>query len=227
MNIRLWADANQPVYHIEIKSPRPLAVAALQESWKRLDGGVQNQVPAESRLPQDQIPQDVTLERNGAILGYYAVGDHSVHAADLKYYEIETDAAKSPDLFRDPFRFNTFGYLLKSPDLKLKDGVLSGNGEVFDIRIHALTMQTPNAESWIAAIERQAARKLDTAADWKQHCGWWTKFWDRSWINVHDTTVPVSHRGKLEGEAENGKRNELDGAALVSHQGDGVGALGA
>ena len=35
--IRVWADANRPVFHVEIDSPRPVAVTARPEFWKRFD----------------------------------------------------------------------------------------------------------------------------------------------------------------------------------------------
>ena len=210
VSVRLWADANKPVYHIEIRSPKALSVTAHPEFWKRIDGCGHNGIGAHSGLPQD-----VKLERNGAILWYFPVGNHSVHAEDLKFYGIEADAAK--DRFPDPYRFNTFGNLLESPSLKLKDGVLSGSGETFDIRIHALTTQTPDPEKWIEAIQRQAGEKMETSTDWQKHCAWWSKFWDRGWIVANDTAVPAEQRGKLNGEpTKDGKRTEADGAALVS-----------
>ena len=155
VTLRIWADANRPVYHVEIDSPREIAVTARPEFWKRFDGCRFNvSEAADSGLPGAEPPQDVRLERDGKILWYFPVGDRSVYPDDLKFYEVEHMAAKFPD----PYRFNTFGNLLESPSLTLKDGALRGTGKTFDIRIHALTMQTPKAETWIEAIERQAAQ---------------------------------------------------------------------
>jgi len=154
----------------------------------------------------------VRLERDGKLLWYYAVGDRSVYPDDLKFYEVEHMAAKFPD----PLCFNTFGNLLESPALKPKDGALCGTGRRFDIRIHALTMQTPKPEKWIETIERQAARPVDATRDWAKHVAWWTEFWNRSWIVVSDRTVPAEAREKLSGEAPGGRRDEEDGGALVA-----------
>jgi len=194
--LRVWADANRPVYHVEVHSPREIAVTAHAEFWTRLDG-----------------TKDVCLQRNGKILWYFPVGDRSVYPDDLKFYQVERMAAKFPD----PYRFNTFGNLLESPDLALADGALRGKGRSFDIRIHALAMQTPDPARWIEAIERQAARPLDLEKDWAEHCRWWAEFWDRSWIVASDNTLPPEERERLSGEASpSGLREDSDGAALVA-----------
>jgi len=204
VTLRIWADANRPAYHVEIDSPRELAVIAQPEFWKRFDNCAHNGLK-----PTGEPPQDVRVERNGKILWYFTVGDRSVYPDDLKYYEVEHMAEK----FSDPYRFNTFGNLLESPMLKLADGALRGTGKTFDIRVHALTMQTPQPETWLAAIEKQTA---DGASDWEKHCAWWSAFWNRSWISCSDNTIPAEMRERLNGEVTNGRRVEEDGAAVVA-----------
>ena len=200
VTLRIWADANRPVYHVEINSPREIAVTARPEFWKRFDACVSNVTnfysPSSGLPPGAEPTQDVRLERDGKLLWYFAVGDRSVFADDLKFYDVEPMAAKFPD----PFRFNTFGNLLESPALKLEDGALRGTGKSFDIRIHALAMQTPKAETWIETIERQAARPVDAARDWEKHRAWWASFWNRSWIVTSDRTLPPEAREQFDGE---------------------------
>ena len=101
--------------------------------------------------------------------------------------------------------------------MTLQDGVLRGRGTSFDIRIHALAMQTPKAETWIETIERNARQPGDLANDWKAHCAWWAAFWDRSWIVVSDNTLPPDARERFDGEpSAGGVREEEDGAAVVA-----------
>ena len=152
------------------------------------------------------------MQQNGQILWYFAVGDRSVFPADMEYYDVEQMTSQFPD----PYRFNTFGNLLDSPELSLQEGTLAGKGKRFDLRIHALTKQTPEISTWIETIERQAARPIDVEADWAAHCRWWSEFWDRSWIIVSDNTLPPEEREKLSGEASSGRRNEEDGGALAA-----------
>ena len=217
VRIRIWADANRPLYHIEINSPVKLAVKARPEFWKRFDACVFNVTDyyAKSLLqpPSGEPVQDVKLERDGNILWYHAVGDRSIYHDDLKYYQVEHMADKFPD----PFRFNTFGNLLECPDLQLQNGELNGTGRNFDIRIHAHTMQTPQPEAWIEAIEREASQPVNADEDWIKHCSWWEEFWNRSWIIASDRTIPEQDRGKLNGEASPaGVREEKDGASLTA-----------
>ena len=212
VTLRIWADAHRPIYHIEIHSPRDIAVTARPEFWKRFDGCDFNS-PSAGLPPGREPTQDVRLERHGKILWYFPVGNRSVYPDDLKYYHVEHMAAAFPD----PYRFNTFGNLLECSALALKHGSLCGAGKSFDIRIHALTMQTPKAETWIDTIERQAAQPLDVKRDWEAHRAWWADFWDRSWIIASDHTLPSDVREKLHGEpSPGGLREEEDGAALVA-----------
>ena len=192
----VWADAQRPVYHIEIAAPREVSVTAQPEFWNRLDG-----------------TQDVGLQRDGKLLWYFAVGDRSVYPDDLKFYQIESLGAKHPD----PYRFNTFGHLLESPALRLQDGKLSGVGKAFDIRIHACALQTPEVDTWLETIERQAAQPVDAKQDWERHRAWWASFWGRSWIVASDNTLPAENRERFQGEpAASGLREEEDGAALAA-----------
>jgi Domain of unknown function (DUF5703) len=208
VSLRIWADANRPVYHVQIESPTNILVSATPEFWTRFDDCKHNT----SRAPIDKVTQDVRLERNGRILWYFPVGDRSVFGDDMKYYDVEQMISKHPD----PYRFNTFGNLLESPDLTLENGALRGTGKVFDIRIHALTKQTPEASDWIKTIEQQAIRPMDVNQDWKAHCRWWSAFWNRGWIIVSDNTLPSADREKLSGEGYANTRTDKDGGALVA-----------
>jgi hypothetical protein len=110
ITIRVWADANKPAYHVQIDSPDDVNVSAASDLWERIDGCPHNC----SKEPIDPPTQDVRLERDGNIIRYFAVGDRSVYPTELEYYEVEHMASE----FADPYRFNTFGNLLESPDLK-------------------------------------------------------------------------------------------------------------
>ncbi len=217
LTLRIWADANHPVFHIGISSPQEVAVTVQPDLWKRIDYTVFNSVEFEGKkfYPSagNEPSQDVQLEKNGKFLWYFPVGDRSIYPDDLKYYNIEQMSSK----FMDPFRFNTFGNLLESPQLSLTGGALKGKGKTFDIRIHALTMQTPEPSKWIETIERQAARPGNVENDWKQHVRWWSDFWARSWIIATDNTLPEAKREIFNGEvSSSGNREEEDGAALTS-----------
>jgi hypothetical protein len=206
--IRVWADANRPVYHVEIESPQEVAVTMTTDPWERIDGCPHNCTSE----PVDHPTQDVILHQDGHVITYFAVGDRSVYPTELKFYEVEHMAGECPD----PYRFNTFGNLFESPDLKLKDGALCGTGKSFDLRVHALCAREPDVNKWIERLEEQADRPMDVAADWQAHCQWWLEFWNRSWITVTDNTLPAEQRGQLGHEGYTGLRDVIDGGALVA-----------
>jgi alpha-L-fucosidase 2 len=217
MNLLIWADANRPVYHVEINSPKEIAVIVQPDLWKRIDHTVFNVTKLYTSIiigqPDSASTQDVLLEKGNKMLWYFHVGDRSTYPDDLKFYNVGQMSSK----FADPFKFNTFGNLLESPQLSLTGGSLTGKGKSFDIRIHALTMQTPDPSRWIEEIGRQAARPSDLKKEWNDHRSWWTNFWDRSWIIATDNTLPAAEREKLNGEpTASGTREEKDGAALTA-----------
>jgi len=37
VSLRIWADANRPIYHVQIDSPHDISVTAEPELWKRFD----------------------------------------------------------------------------------------------------------------------------------------------------------------------------------------------
>ncbi len=207
VTLRVWADANLAIYHVQLDSPIKVSVSAAPELWTRIDDCKHNA----SRVPIDKPTQDVRLDRHGRIIWYYAVGDRSVFSEDMTYYDVESMTSKFPD----PYRFNTFGNLLESPDLTLANGALSGTGKTFDIRIHALTKQTPNVSGWIEAIEQQAEKSVNVELDWQAHCRWWSAFWNRSWVTVSDNTLPKAQRHLLNNEGYTTQREGKDRAALV------------
>ena len=216
VTLRIWADAHHPVYHIEVHSQQEISIRAEPEFWERFlscnFNGFDVVGDSLSSVEKPVPTQDVRLERNGKLLWYYAVGDQSDFTADMKYYGVEEMIEQYPD----PYRHNTFGNLMESSDLELEGGVLSGAGKEFDIRIHALTKQTPDITDWIETIEGQAAQPPQTETNWLEHCRWWSEFWNRSWIYVTDNTLPEEDRERFGGEGFVEKRTEKDGAGLVA-----------
>lgn len=203
IKLRIWADANRPIYHVEIDSPRSLSVSARPEFWTRYTQwkGI------------DPMPSKLVV-RGNKLLWNSTVGDKSFYPEEMKrIYGLENPEKILPD----PYRFNTFGNLLESPDLSVSNGVLVGKEAKFDVRIHALTMQTPDSNAWVEAIEQLAAQPVNLTADWQKHCDWWASFWSRGWIIASDRAVPAEDREKLKSEASaSGMREEKDGAALVA-----------
>lgn len=208
VNIKIWADANRPVYHVEIDAPKEVSVKVEPDLWERFDNCVHNV----TRDPIEKPTQDVVLERDGNIIWYYAVGDRSQYPSDMKYYDVEDMIEKHPD----PYRHNTFGNLLESPDMTLVNGSLSGTNKNFDIRIHSKSEQNPKISDWIDKLEVQASKPINTEQDWIAHRQWWSNFWNRSWISINDNTVSKDKGSGLNNEGYKKERSFNDAGALVA-----------
>jgi hypothetical protein len=77
VTLRVWADANGAVYHVQIDAPRELGVAARPEFWKRIDHcpfNVQG-YPTAVLPPGAEPTQDVRLERVQPVVGWQLSDD--------------------------------------------------------------------------------------------------------------------------------------------------------
>jgi hypothetical protein len=208
IKLLIWADAHRNVYHVQVESEEAVSIKAVPEFWERNDGSPWNLTSE----PIDPPTQDVLVEGKNALIWYYAVGDRSVFPTEMKYYDVE----EMLDTYPDPYRFNTFGNLLFSPDLQLTKGSLQGSGTAFDIRIFAQSERMADTKAWIRKLEKRASQKRDTEQDWMAHKAWWTEFWDRSWIHVSDANTSTDHEVNFNGEGYRTHREEENRGALVA-----------
>ena len=207
VKLRIWADVNRPIYHVEIDSPQETTLSAQWESfpgitqWRGLDP-----TPYQG------------LTRGNSLLWYFAVGDKSFYRGALDDFSKKAWTIEDPEkMLPDKWRFNTFGNLVEGPGLTVSNGELTGQGRKFDLRIHAHTMQTPDINVWVKAIEELAAKPVEIDKDWEKHRAWWKSFWERGWIIASDRTVPADQRERLNGECNaKGLRDEPDGAAIIA-----------
>ena len=73
MTIRIWADANRPVFHVEVSAPREVQVTVRPDLWKRLDYTVFNMAEFNGTkfYPSTVIAeptQNICLEKDGKLL---------------------------------------------------------------------------------------------------------------------------------------------------------------
>ena len=160
-------------------------------------------------------PRTCCLERAGKILWYFAVGDRSVYPDDLKYYDVEHMASRFPD----PYRHNTFGNLLESPELKLSRRRACRPGQVVRYPHSRLDhADAAGCETWIEAIQRQAAQPVDVGARTGRSIGPGGRssgIAAGSWPRT--TPLPAgSARTAARRSSPGRRREEEDGAALVA-----------
>ncbi len=215
--IKVWTDMSRNVCHVEVNSPNEIEIIAVPEFWQRFDGCVGN-VTGYSDERKLNPTQDVFLERKDHFLWYYHVGNRSIVDDDMKFFNVEKMKGK----ISDPFKYNTFGNLIESDGLSLRDGKLKGKGKTFDIRIHAHTKQVENPMTWVEEIEKLASEPTNIEKDWQSNLNWWKEFWNRSWIIASDNSLPDSKREEFSGDWDHSHlgpgawRTEDDGAAITA-----------
>lgn len=216
LQIRVWADANKPVYHVTIESPQALQVSVTYDLWERFDRCVYNTFTnkgEETPLPDySPITQDSIIPCKDGLMWLYNVGNKSVYQADLDYYGV----SHLSQIYPDPFKYTIFGNLVTSKELTQNGDKLEGKARKVDIAIYALKEQTVSPDTWIQQIRSMASESFSLKKDWKRHCMWWKNFWERSWIRATDSRLPRSEQEVFYGEVTQGRRTEKDVPALIS-----------
>ena len=173
VSIKIWVDANDNVYHIELNAPADFKVTVTPEFWERPDG-----------------TKDVCRESGEQLIWYFHVGDKSTYRDELKPHLVEYMADTHPD----PYRYNTFGNLLECGGMTREGGTLHGAGKSFDIRIYSLCKQTPDIDEWIDEIGELAKDYNTRENTWQSHLSWWSQFWQRSHITISDNEIPPQQK---------------------------------
>jgi hypothetical protein len=195
LKIKVWVDANRPVYHVDVQGKQDMIIKIEPEFWERTDGSF------------DKVE---TIDHQ--LVWYHTNGERSCYPADLKYYEIEEMLNQHPD----PFKRRTFGCAMQVEGLKPENGAFTGYGKSFSIEIASLTKQVENTDDWVKATRNILAEKYDRKLAFQKHCEWWKLFWNTSWITASDNTLPPNEREKPAAPAAPGKRGEKDGGYIVA-----------
>jgi hypothetical protein len=194
LQIRVWIDANRPVCHVDIQSDTDMDIRVEPEFWERTDGTFDRFETLDSQL-----------------IWYHSNGERSCYPDDLKYYGVEDMADRHPD----PFRRRTFGCAMQVEGLKPDSGAFKGFGKSFAVEIASLCRQVENPAEWIGEARRLLAPH-DRGQAFREHCAWWTAFWNRSWITATDNSLPPEEREKPAPPAAPGQRGEKDGGYIVA-----------
>ncbi|MDR1371619.1 MAG: DUF5703 domain-containing protein [Dysgonamonadaceae bacterium] len=194
VRIRIWTDANNPVYRVDMQSDTKVDVKVEPEFWKRSDKSFDH------------------LETIGnQLVWYHSNGERSCYQHDLKHYEIEDMLANHPD----PFKHRTFGCVMQAKGLKLDGNSFAGSGKSFSIEIASTAKQVENPAEWVNET-RGILAGYDRKHSFSKHCEWWKTFWNRSWITASDNTLSPEEREKPAPPAAPGMRGEKDGGYIVA-----------
>lgn len=195
VSIRVWADANNPLYNIQISSPVDISVRVQNETWKR------------------RVFQDVQCNSDNSLIWYHT-NPKSKFLEYMNKYRVAHQVVDI-DKVKDPFLNYSFANLVESDELKLKDGALEGGGKRLKIRVHTLADYTRDFDGLVDKLKLQA-KDSRKRSDFSKHKKWWSAFWDKSYIVASNNDIAESEREKQSKHREFGVRDEPDKAFVIS-----------
>ncbi len=209
VNIRIWADAHKPLVRVGIESEAERKVSVTIDPFERVEF---LRGSWEGRWRESETQDTITTGGNQLVTSF-AVGDRSGFLDEFESLGIGEVAAFA----RDPYRFNTFGNLVESPQLTTHGDALVGKGREFEIKLWSQSKQEPDFEKWLGGLRALARQPDDVREAWRKHLEWWGAFWDRSWIMASDSSLPLEERELFTHESTpRGHREDKDGAAIVA-----------
>ncbi|HVU32685.1 MAG TPA: DUF5703 domain-containing protein [Opitutaceae bacterium] len=188
---RIWIDANRPALHVEIHSAAPRALRATLETWRTPEalgnGDAEKAGMSEiAGIKTVALEPDTIFPAGPDALTWCHFNRQSVYPIVLQQEHLGAVENKYPD----PLLRRCFGALLTGRNLRSEgDQSLVSSSPQTDFRMDLVALtQRPAAspEAWRRAVEllRKSANPADLVSAWKEHCQWWTGFWNRSWIDV-------------------------------------------
>ena len=195
LDVRVWADANNPVVHVLAEGGRPVEASASIELWRTepftlpsievSDVHYDDNAPGKMHFPTVVEP-DTVLENQAGRVGWFHHNTKSVGPALCA--ELQDMTGFEQD---DPILHRTFGAVIAAEGGRRRDDLTlvspSGRSHRFDI--HVLTRHPSSAEAWLKDMDELIAStgKIPFAERLRAHRDWWREFWSRSWIDVAST----------------------------------------
>ena len=199
-SFKVWADANNPVVHVQVNAPSNVTATASFELWRtnsaalasieasdvNYDTSQPNNMHAPTVVEPDTVLTNVT---DG--VGWYHRNNKSVGPNETMAFQ---DLLGAPS-YVDPILGRTFGALIRSAGaIRINDQTLispAATSHRFDL--YVLTQHPATAAEWLtnllAAVANVEATPFRNRYD--AHVAWWSEFWDRSYIEITARTNAV------------------------------------
>ncbi|MEN8224779.1 MAG: DUF5703 domain-containing protein [Bacteroidota bacterium] len=192
LNIRIWADANNPVLHLSYSSSVPLTMTAGIELWRTQQDslssiGVSDLL--ENRSMPGRLHKPVIVEPDNIISNRADYIGWFHHNKKSEGFDLTNRLQGISEYFKtDPILHRTFGAIIKGPNAeKINDKTLvtakekEGRLDVYVLTEHPSMpdMWQQNIEELSTSIEATPYKERKNA-----HEKWWSDFWDRSWMHA-------------------------------------------
>ena len=211
--VRLWAEINDPVVHVDIKSDSKLIAKATYENWRTdklvlpLDTGMCEQRKISwSNCPgfPDNLyiyPDSFNVYDNHMVFYHRMNEDESFFpklVKQQKLWEIK-------DQLWDPVTNLTFGGVLIGDDLKFSKKTSGFYAQTdftgweyktqkpshsVKLKLFTHISQTNTIREWREQLFNIVNKKADDNLLWKKNLAWWKQFWNRSYIVINPDKGP-------------------------------------
>jgi alpha-L-fucosidase 2 len=192
-SLKVWADANNPVVHVQINAPSNVTATASFELWRTnaaaLSSIEASDVNYDTSQPNNMhaptvVEPDTVLPDLADGVGWYHRNNKSVGPNETMAFQ---DLLGAPG-YVDPILGRTFGCLLRGPSFVRSDNqtIVSSNASSHRFDIYALTKFPATSNEWLAAI-RTAVTDVEATPfveRYDAHVAWWSEFWNRSYIEI-------------------------------------------
>jgi hypothetical protein len=192
-SLKVWADANNPVVHVQVNAPTNVTATASFELW-RTNSAALSSIEASDINYDTSQPNNMhapTVVEPDTVLGGITDGVGWFHRNIKSLGPNETmsfqDLLGAPS-FVDPILGRTFGCLLRGPSF-VRTGdqtIVSSNATSHRFDIYALTKFPATSNEWLTAIRTVVTNTeaIPFTNHYDAHIAWWSEFWDRSYIEI-------------------------------------------
>lgn len=192
-SLKVWADANNPVVHVQIKAPSNVTATASFELWRTNSAALSSIEASDINYDTSQpnnmhaptvVEPDTVLTNITDGVGWYHRNNKSLGPNETMGFQ---DLLAAPT-FVDPILGRTFGCLLRGPSFVRADNqtIVSSNATSHRFDIYALTKFPATSNEWLTAIRTVVANTetIPFTNRYDAHIAWWSEFWDRSYIEI-------------------------------------------
>lgn len=190
--LRVWVDAHRPAIEVEVESAEKVEAVASVELWRtnrqeltelQVSDVLTHRKGADGRQLRLVLEPDVVLANQPGRIGWYHHNVKSVGPALLA--EVQGLSGFTQP---DPILHRTFGAIVTADggerldDLRLR----SQRGVSHRFRVMVVSRHPSTPEEWLREAERQLSEgeAKECAVRRRAHEEWWSKFWERSWIQA-------------------------------------------
>ena len=190
VKLRVWADTNHPVVHINSQSQNPIEITVSIELWRTEPDELPSIEVSDVHLHRGQpgnkyaptvVEPDTVLQNQHNRIGWYHHNKKSVGPELTMSIQGLSDYRMV-----DPLLHRTFGAVIKAVAGKQLDDLtlVTAKGKSHRFDIYILTKHPASPEEWLRAIDDKisAVEEISFEKRRQAHLNWWRDFWNRSWI---------------------------------------------